>query len=250
MYISASGVLTAMYRQDVVANNLANLETAGFKPDVSVTRQRASAAQEDGLDTIESAALIQRLKAGVMLMPNRMDLTQGELATTSSPYDLALNGRGFFQVRAPDGEGVRLTRDGRFLRGATGRLVNGEGLAVLDAGGGEIVIPDGRKPIEVMGDGTITQGGAVVGRLGVVVPGDPGGLRKEGHSLYRLRDGDEASESSASVRQFHVERSAVDEVRALMDITSASREVEANVSMMQHADRLNDRMINTFGRVS
>lgn len=248
MFISASGALTAMYRQDVLSNNLANLETVGYKPEVSVTRQRGVVRDEDGLEDFPSNALLERLKGGVLLMPNRVDFTQGVLQTTSSPYDLAIRGEGFFRIQGDEGE--RLSRDGRFTKSRDGLLVNGEGRAVLDDSGGTIQIPDG-PAVRILGDGTILQDGRAIARLGVVQPEETSDLTKEGHGLFRVNETAPAPRSArGEVVQFHVEQASVDEIQMIMQITGASREVESNIGMLHQAHRLNDLLINIFGRVT
>lgn len=257
LYISASGALSAMYRQDVFSNNLANLDTAGFKPDIPLVRQRPADPQDHEGNLIASNMLLERLGAGVHLAPNRTSFAQGALRSTGAPLDLGIQGEGFFVVRRPDADaatgdaGLRLTRDGRFFRSRTGKLVNSSGLSVLDESGGEISIP-ATGAISVDAKGVIRVGGATVAAIRFVSVPDSGQLSKEGEGLFLAPAGviEGARPAGGIVRQAHVEESAVDEVSTIMRITSASRDAESNFSMIAQADRLNDRLINTFGRVS
>lgn len=255
LYISATGALSAMYRQDVFSNNLANLDTVGFKPDLPLAKQRAAEQQDSEGNLIESNELLERLGAGVNLAPNRTSFAQGSLRSTGAPLDLGIQGDGFFVVRDPNATtedgGVRLTRDGRFLRSREGKLVNSSGLPVLDESGSPISIPSTGK-LSVDAKGVIRSGYVAVGALRVVSIPDPGQLVKEGASLFRAPDGvlDDARPASGMVRQGTVEESSVDEVSTIMRITSASRDAESNFGMIAQADRLNERVINTFGRVS
>ncbi len=253
MYISASGVLTSMYRQDVLSNNLANLGTAGFKADVPVARQRLAARQEDGLDDVPSNAMMERLGAGVLLGANQLNLTQGALETTGRVLDVAIRGQGFFVVRDPTdagGDGLRLTRDGRFERARDGTLVDQGGRQVLDDGDSPIVIPDG-PAVRIGSDGAILQGEAVIARLRVARVDDPASLARAGQGLLRPSEEQwrSAKPATGEVLQHHVEQSGVDEVSAIMQIASASRAVDANIAVMQHSDRMTDRAINAFARV-
>lgn len=253
MYMAASGAATALYRQDVYSNNLANLATTGFKADIPLIRQRAAARQEDGLGSMPSNALLERLNSGVQLMPNRVDFTAGTPEITSSPYDLSIQGDGFFQVRerTDKGEQTCLTRDGRFVRGRDGTLVTTDGLPVLDASGSTISIPEG-PAVTIASDGTIRQNGATLAQLGVVDVADRAQLRKHGNGLFALESPSSGTFTAAtgSVRQFSVENSAVDEIRMIMQISDAARAVEANINVITQSDRLNDRLINQFARVS
>lgn len=253
MYMAASGAATALYRQDVYSNNLANLGTTGFKADIPMVRSRANARQEDGLGNLPSSSMLERLSAGVQLMPNRVDFTPGTPEATSSPYDLSIDGEGFFQVKEPTDKGdqIRLTRDGRFVRGKDGQLVTTNGFPVLDSTGSPISIPDG-PAITVDANGTIRQGVATIAQLGVVDVADRAQLRKHGNGLYEIDPAAANSLASATgrVQQYSIEGSSVDEIRMLLQVSEAVRSVEANVNVMTQSDRLNDRLINQFARVS
>jgi flagellar basal body rod protein FlgG len=253
MYMAASGASTALYRQDVYSNNLANLGTTGFKSDIPMVRQRASARVEDGLGEVPSNEMLERLNAGVQLMPNRVDFSAGTPESTSSPYDVSIEGDGFFQVRehTDKGDQTCLTRDGRFVRGRDGQLVTTDGLPVLDVSGSPISIPAG-PAITIDSDGTVRQSGAALAQIAVVDVADRAQLRKHGNGLYSLDSSAPGALTPAkgSVRQFSIENSAVDEIRMILQVSDAARSVEANVNVMTQSDRLNDRLINQFARVS
>lgn len=252
--ISVSGILTALHRQDVATNNLANINTVGFKPQLAMTRQRDPVRIEDGSSGIPSDAMIERLGAGVHLMPSLTTFGQGTLRTTGNDLDIAIEGDGFLLVRdASDGSSdrVRLSRDGRLARNADGLLVQASsGLPVLDRSNREIEI--GQGPVEIDEDGVITQGGAKVAVLGLVDVENRRELKREGEGLYAAGASDLNSRTQATgrIRQRALESSAVDEIDALMDVTSAARDVSANLGMVQYQDRLLDRAINTLGRVA
>jgi flagellar basal body rod protein FlgG len=254
LQISASGVMTAMYRQDVFANNLANMDTVGFKPDVPTSRPRDAVRQEDGLMHLPSNALLERLGAGALLNPNRVSFSQGAVKPTGNPLDVAIEGEGFFVVRQiadTSGDAKRLTRDGRFTRNAEGQLVMAAGgLPVMDRGGNPITLGPGAVTID--GDGSVRQNNEIVAQLDVVELSDPSRLRKEGHSLFVGSSEVMASlkPATGSLRAGALEDSGADEVRALMQMTSASREIDANVALIQQHDRMLDRAINVLGRVS
>lgn len=255
LQISASGALTAMYKQDVLTNNLANGTTVGFKPDVPSVRQRDPARREDGLHFLPSNAMLERLGGGVALERNRVQFTQGALERTNSPLDLAIQGDGFFVVRDETdstGDRMRLTRDGRFARDAKGRLVMASGgLPVMDTSNRPIVL-SGTGAVTIDADGTVSQGGAAVARIQLAGVSDLQRLDKMGRSLYRAPTGSvvQRRQAEGTLRQGYVESSGVDEVSMMMQITGASREVEANIGMIQQADRLMDRAINQLGRVT
>ncbi len=253
LQISASGAMTAMYRQDVLANNLANMNTVGFKPDVPSTRARQAVRQEDGLPGLPSDPLLEKLGAGTLLNPNRVSLAQGPVQITGNPLDVAIQGDGFFVVKdenSPTGE--RLTRDGRFIRSNDGTLAMAStGLAVLDTGGRPIRLDD-RGKVRIDADGTVSQNAQQVAKLRLVDVPQRGSLRKVGASMFDVPPGqaDGPTPATGTLRQGAVEGSGVDEIRTLMSITETGREVDANIAMIQRHDRLLDRAINTLGRVT
>lgn len=253
LQISASGALTSLYRQDVLTNNLANLETTGFKPDVPATMFRDAARVEDGLAHLPSDALVELLGGGVFAAPNRVAFAQGPLDTTGRELDLAIEGEGFFVLldeSAPGGAGKRLTRDGRFELDSRGRLVAAtSGLPVLDASGRPIAVR-GEGPVGVAADGTMSQDGVPFARVGVVEARDKGALKKLGDSLFDPGASPALRAVEGRVRQGVLEGSAVNEVEALMAVTSASRDVQTNIGMITYHDRMMERAINTFARIA
>lgn len=254
MQISASGALASLYRMDVFAGNLANASTAGFRATIPETRMRDAARIENGLGPGESTMLLERLGAGVQMAPNRLDTRQGAFRLTGAPLDVAIAGPGFFAVRAggaEEGDGVRLSRDGRLTTDASGRLVRSvDGLAVLDASGREIAIPAGVK-VAIDARGVIRAGGETVGRLQIVEVADPSRLRPEGRGLFvaSAEDLDARGEGTSEVRQGIIEESGVDEFDAMMKLTDASRSAQTNLGMISNYDRIMDQAISGLGRV-
>jgi len=255
LQISASGVMAALYRQDVYANNLANVETAGFKPDVPTSRPRLAVREEDGLRYLSSNRLLERLGGGVLLNANRTEFAQGSLKRSGNALDMAIQGDGFFVVRDEadsSGDRVRLTRDGRFTRDSGGRLVMAtSGMPVLDVGNRPILIPDGGG-VTVEADGTLRQGNEAIARVQVMGVPDRDRLTKMGHSLFSAPADALGGGSTATgqVRGYSYEDSAADEIKTLMSMTSASREVDANVALMQQHDKMMERAINSLGRTA
>jgi len=253
LQISASGVMTALYRQDVFANNLANSDTIGFKSDIPSTLARQSVRKEDGVPFLPSNALLERLGGGVLMNPNRVEFTQGNLRDTGNDLDLGVLGEGFFVVRdAADssGDSLRLTRDGRMTRNKEGTLVMAStGMPVLDVQNRPIQL-SAFGDITVGGDGTIRQDNQAIARLAFIDIPDRMQIRKQGHSLF-LPNSDAlaaALPAKGTIKQHVVEDASVDPVRALMAMTSAAREVDSNVSMMQQHDKMTERAISSLGR--
>lgn len=253
LYLSASGAAANMARLDVASNNLSNVATTGFKPDFLPVRQREVVREEDNLPLAGSNALLERLGAGVQPMATRIALAQGPLEVTENPFDLGLEGPGFFQVQRGDGpEGVHFTRDGRFTLDGSGRLVTvTEGAPVLDRRGSEIEL-NPALPVSISSDGTISQNNAPVAQLGVVLVEEPDRMIKVGDNLLKPAPDVQSRRfpSLARVVQGAVEGSGTDSVRALMDATGASRAAQSNFGMIGIFNNILDSAINTLGRVS
>lgn len=255
--ISASGVVTSMYRQDVMANNLANISTIGYKPDSAFVMQRDAARVEDGLMNLPSNVLLERLGAGTLLGRNRISEAQGELQTTGNALDAAIRGSGFFVMQAEGSGGeqrVRLTRDGRFTLDENGRLVgSATGLAVLDESGRTITVDRAAGGLAINRDGTLSQNGRAIAKIQVSETPDAWSLRKIGNNLFEptaSQANQLSPAANAEVIGGSLEQSGVDPVRAIMGVTSAGSAVSSNARMMQLHDELMGRAINTFGRIS
>lgn len=251
MEISATGALAAIHRQDALTANLANLNTVGFKPILTGTMHRQAVRQEDGLMNWPSDALLERLGGGVLAAPTRIDFSQGGLDETGNELDVAIQGEGFFVVGDPSSPS--LTRDGRFTMDSGGSLVMAStGLPVLDGANRPIVLDPAGGPVTINTDGLIAQGGVPVATIRVADVPDRDVLKKIGQGLFAHESGHPLVLIGADgmVRHRTVELSAVNEIDALMDITSASKSAQSNIGMIDMQNRLLDRLVNTFARIS
>ncbi len=255
LYLSAAGAMTSMARQDVHANNLANINTVGFKPDELYTRHRLPHRLEVNAP-VDPNWLMERLGGSQHIHPSQVRLMQGSLNATGNPLDIAISGEGFLVVDNGRGQGddrLRLTRDGRLTLNDHGELVMAtNGLRVLDAGGDPIRLDPSRGEIRIDPNGEILQRGAVVARLQFVSPTDPSLLRKVGDNLLEFPEGAPLNRVPATGRivQGHVEQSAVDPIAAMNAMISSSKAVSSNAAMMQYHDHILGQVINTFGRVA
>lgn len=251
LFMSASGTLNALYRMDVAANNLANSETAGFKPEITTTQFRQSASIEDGLD-LPSNALLEKLGGGVFAAPNKVNWRPGALETTKNDLDIAILGNGFFRIRSGDGSKSGITRDGRLSLNASGQLVQASsGMLVANDSGDPITIRT-NAPVRIDGRGIISQNGNIVGRIGFVdVPDSQrDGLRKQGESMYKLDEGVETTPATGQIVQRSIEKSSADPIRVMLDISQAERAASSGSRMIQIHDEVMQRAITTFGRLA
>lgn len=251
LQISASGALTSMHAQDVLTNNLANINTTGFKPLMTGTMFREAARIEDNLPHLSSNALLERLGSGVLSAPGMVNFAQGPLEQSSSEFDVAIQGEGFFTVGDPGNPA--LTRDGRLALNSNGQLVmSATGTPVLDDAQNPIFIEPGQGPIQIASDGVISQNGLEVTRLGISDVIDRSILAPIGGGMYAGRNGAALTLTPATglVRQNMLEGSGSNEIDSLMKIQSASRKAQSNIGMIDLQNRLITRAINTFGRIA
>ncbi|MEM1422585.1 MAG: flagellar hook basal-body protein [Planctomycetota bacterium] len=248
LYITASSVSANMARQDVAANNLANVNTPGFKPDTLPIRARAVVREEDNLPFADSDGMLERLGAGVMPMPTMTSFSNGPLEKTSRPLDLAIQGDGFFAVDSgPDG--AKLTRDGRLAINPDGVLVQAaSGYPVRSAGGGSIRV-DRDAQVEFRSDGAVLQDGQTVGRLALVQPASLDRLTKFGQGLFSVPPGMRLSNAAGSVQQGHIEGSSVNPIKAMLGVRGASRSAQSGMRMIGILNQNMDALINRFARI-
>ena len=178
---AASGLRSRIESLDILANNLANANTAGFKSDREFYSLYIAPEAADGSDAATAGS------AGVLPVVQRpwTDFSQGLLQPTGNPLDMALSGRGFFVVGAKSG--LAFTRNGSFHLASDGELVTAEGYPLKLKAGGTIHAQPG-VPLEVAPDGAVRQGGQLLGQLQIVDFQDPAGLTKMGGSYFRATD--------------------------------------------------------------
>ncbi len=193
---------------DIIANNMANVQTSGFKRDFGQVLQETA---EDGTASIE--------------VYSKVDLGPGDLVATGNDMDVAIEGSGFFAVETDNG--IRYTRNGSFMVSGDGELVMKDGTRVLDDG--DSPIPLGRGRISIQGTGDVLVDGNTVATLKLVDFNDPNFLQKEG--LFRLKwTGDAADVFDVlepRVKSGHLEKSNVDSINEMVALMTAFREFES-----------------------
>jgi flagellar basal-body rod protein FlgF len=235
--LAASGLRARMESLDLLANNVANASTGGFKAD------REFYSLYSGVD--DSDAVYSTMP--VIERP-WTDYTQGTLQRTGNPLDLALDGHGFFAVNGPSGP--LYTRNGSFRLAGDGRLITGDGYAVRNRQGGAIQL-DANRDVQVGADGTITQDGKVIGQLEVVDFTSTGGLAKQGAAYFRIADPSlrPSAPSTVTVEQGQVEGSNTGSAEAAVRLVSVMRQFEMLNKAATLGAEMNKRAIEEVAKV-
>ena len=217
----------------VVANNIANLSTTGYRAERLVFAEVLQAANVDG-----GALAMAAPRAHVT------DEAPGGFRATGAPLDLAIEGDGFFQVQTPNGP--RLTRNGVFSLSPAGDVVNLQGHQLLDNGGAPLNIPGDAATIAIAVDGTVAVDGVDIARIGVFTTEAEELLREDG-VLFRS-DGVVNEAPDARVLQGFIEQSNVDPVREMARMIEVQRAYELGQSFLDQEDRRLTDAIQTIGR--
>ena len=240
-YVGLSRQMTLRRELDIVANNIANADTTGFKVEqlmvgTEVGERARNAFVRPGVSFV--------LDNGV-----GRDFSQGALSQTGRNLDFGIEGEGaFFTLR--DGAGEAYTRDGAFTLDPEGRLVTQQGAAVL-GDGGEIILDTTKGEPSVGADGTITQEGQIVGRLSVVRFDTLAALEKGGDGLYRNASNSTPLEATdARVRQGMLEGSNVNPILEITNLIEIQRAYESVTRMIEQNNDLSRRSVERLGRVS
>jgi flagellar basal-body rod protein FlgF len=247
LYLSATGIMTSEHKQDVIANNLANSETTGFKRDIPAFRQRLTASQESRRPGDWSDPMLEGLGGGLFVQPSRIDLQQGGIEQTGSPLDVAIQGDGFFGVE--DKGQTRLTRDGRFQIDRNGSLILTGGQRVLDKQGKPITLPTD-SPVSIDASGNIMQGSDVIATLGTFDVPDKGRLTKLGNNLLGYADPGKITPTDATVHSEYLESSNVDSTTEMAELMDSQRQLEANANMIHIQDTMLQLTVNNVGKIS
>lgn len=240
IYGAVSGSLAAVNKLDVLANNLANVTTPGYKKDrirfESVLASAGAAGADDGVQ--ESPMLVQEAFS--------VDFTAGDIKHTGNTFDLALDGDGFFVVNTPEGKAY--TRQGNFRIDANGKLVTSDGYEVL-GGGAPILIRGGSVSFDPQGKMFVE--GVETGRIDVVDFPQPYDLAKAGSALFVPKTPDAASRAATGtkVMQGKLEGSNVNAVEEMVRMIEATRASESCQRLIQNYDQMTSKAVNELGKV-
>ncbi len=232
-YVTLSRQAALMKDMRIVANNIANLSTTGFRREGAVFSEM-----------LEKGGVLGGAAAQTDANVRVTDFSQGALRRTGADLDLAIEGDGFFMVETPDGPG--LTRAGAFVVSRAGELVNADGRRVLDEGAAAIAIPPDAGHIGVASDGTISVDGQPIGKIGVARVEDPSTLVRNEAGIFTT-DQPLVPAEGATVHQGFVESSNVDPIREIARMIEVQRAYELGQSFLETEDERIRAAIRTLG---
>lgn len=249
MHIARTGLDAQDMRMRVISNNLANVNTTGFKRDRAAFETLAYqtiTAPGAASSTESKYATGLNLGTGVRIQGTARINTQGAMQTTNNSLDMALDGEGFFQVQMPGGT-LGYTRAGNFSRSAEGLLVTSEGYQVMPG----ITVPEGATQITIGTDGTVSatiQGQtapAEIGQIQIATFPNPAGLQSKGDNYLTetaasgaVNMGVAGLEGRGQIRQGMLEGSNVNVVEELVDMIETQRAYEVNSKMISSSDEM------------
>jgi flagellar basal-body rod protein FlgG len=257
LWVAKTGLEAQQTRMSVVSQNLANVNTTGYK------RQRVMFEDLLYQNVVQSGALTSQqteaatglnIGTGVRVVATDRQFSQGNLVTTSNPFDIAINGRGFFEILLPDGSQA-YTRDGTFQVNADGQLVSASGYTLQPA----ITIPAGATAVTIGIDGVISavppgQSDAIqVGTLQLTDFVNPGGLQPRGQNLYMEtvssgppQPGSPGLNGLGTIIQGSLETSNVNVVEELVSMIETQRAYEMNSRAIETADQMLQHLTNSI----
>lgn len=251
LWSAATGMVAQQINVDIISNNLANVNTAGFKKSragfqdllYETLRPAASSGQGQGQGTPASLSVGH----GVRLASTQRLFSVGNFQATQNLLDVAIEGDGFFQVKLADGQ-TAYTRDGSFQLDASGRLVTADGYQVQATGGG-ITVPKEAVEVTIAADGTVSvtipgeSQPRVLGQIALARFANPAGLKPIGHNLYlstpasgTATTGKPGSGGAGTMIQGYLEMSNVQVVEEMVALIVAQRAYEMNAKAVQSSD--------------
>lgn len=248
------GAMSNEKRLDIIANNLANANTAGYKADKvafqDVFQRMASDYSPDARNDLQQKNLLPRplVVAKPRLAEQTIDMSQGNLESTGNPFDFAITGPGFFRVQTPEGQ--FLTRNGQFYRNNQGMLVTNQGYPVLSSSG-PVEIPEG-KSVSVNAGGQVMVDNQLVSTIDVVDVVDPKQLKKVGQSFFTGPNGSQpgtrpVDPTKTTVNQGFLEKPNVEIVTEMVGMIEAQRSFEAYTKIISSSQEMDQSATNKVG---
>jgi flagellar basal-body rod protein FlgG len=265
IYTAVSGAMAQSDKLDTIANNIANVDTPAFKQDQQMFKEYLT-SHEKNPDVIEAPRMPASIdsffpingndKAYVDSNGTFTNFEQGALKITDNPFDMAVEGDGFFEVLTP--QGLRYTRNGSFTLNSQGDLVTKQGYPVLQPGSGGSAMQDrfikvgDAKNWSVSPEGDMMIDNQLSGKVSVITAKDKNAFHKEGNSLYKLRENIAATTMPATAFKLHqgaIEKSNVNLVNEMTEMIKTTRVFESTQKAIQAYDQMNAKLVNDVTRL-
>ena len=238
--INLSYQMAAYRSMDVIANNIANVSTPAFKREsMKFEEYVENAPLTEGEDKPQALSFVQDAGIG-------RDLREGSIEKTGAPFDLAINGPGYFTVRDANG-GTHYTRNGHFTLDSEGRIATQDG-DLLQGDGGEITVTSDDGDIHIADDGTVTGIKGQLGKVKLVSFDNEAALKKEGASLYSTDQQPKPIEK-ATMKQGALESSNVSAVVEISHMLEIMRAYQTTANLAQSQQQLMQQAIDKLGQV-
>ncbi|MBN2580174.1 MAG: flagellar basal-body rod protein FlgF [Pirellulales bacterium] len=246
LYVSAEGAQAQSTRLEVIANNLANIDTVGFKRDLAIFQARYAEAVSQG-SVSPGLGKLEDIGGGILVQQTKTDFSEGPLKHTQNPQHLAIRGEGFFVVQK--GQETFLTRAGDFFFSARGELVTPQGYAVLNESGQPVVINPSEKDFQFTPSGELQQKDTMQ-QLALVKPASYQDLIKQGENLFRcVNKPQPLSPGERCVAPGYLESSTVRPTIEMTSMIEASRFMEANLNLVKAQDQMLGSLVGRLMRV-
>ena len=253
LYTGWTGMYNQQKRLDVISNNMANATTVGYKKEFATSQSFDELLAIKIRDNSEGwrRRSIGDVSLGAKIGEIHTDYTQGSLRETNNPFDLGIEGDGFFRVNVTDKEGnvyESYTRAGQFHMTSDGFIVDANGNH-LQSESGDLQVPVDASEIVIDIQGYVFADGVAFDRIDLADFEDYDYLKKFQDTYYRPVDGATMMESNAGIRQGYTEQSNVMVVNEMVDLIATTRAYEANQKVIKAADSVMDQAANSVGRV-
>ncbi len=248
VYLNAAGALAAETRMDVIANNIANVDTPGFRRGFSVFQQRLAEVWEAPKLNPAWDQVLNKQGGGLFVHEVTYSDEVGTLTQTDGQLDLAIEGDGWFPIEQ-DGD-VYYTRAGNFSRATDGTIVTASGQGkLLDLEGQPIVVPPTASSISVEGNGQVRFDNAVATRIELKGTLDHRQFALVGDNLYRYFGTGQPDKATSTIRHGFLEGSTVSPVSEMVNLIRTHRAYESNQRMITQQDQVLGRTVNDVGRL-
>ncbi len=249
LYVSAEGAHSQEYKLRTIANNIANVDTPGFKREVALQMARHTERIDQGFD-YPGSGTINDISGGVITVGTKTEFMLGKVESTTNPTDLTIadDGKAFFVVQDPRNGELLLTRAGNFEILSDGALVlqSGKGrYAVVDEEMQPIMVDVNDPTWHITDDGAVQQAGGIRTNIALVHPNDYDNMLKLGENVYRSLDGQTAvPQMDRHVKAFTRELSTVNPAAEMIEMIVTTRAIETNTKMMQNQDEMTAGLLN------